>query len=52
MKNAIKSVSYSGGGIACINAGVKDNSFRCLMMRLSETDGRVFLYLKGKGDKK
>ena len=36
---------FWGGGIACINAGVKDNSFRCLMTRLSETDGRVFLCL-------
>ena len=50
MKNSIKSASYSGGGIACINAGVKDNSFRCLMTRLSETGGRVFLCLKGKGE--
>ena len=37
---------FWGGGIACINAGVKDNSFRCLMTRLSETGGRVFLCLK------
>ena len=34
-----------GGGIACVNAGDKDNSFRCLVTRLSETGGRVFLYL-------
>ena len=46
MKKTIKSMSYSGGGIACINAGGKDNSFRCLVTRLSETDGRVFLCLK------
>ena len=42
---------FWGGGIACINAGGKDNSFRCLMTRLSETGGRVFLYLNNKGVK-
>ena len=47
--NKIKEL-FRGGGIACFNAGGKDNSFRYLVARLSETGGRVFLCLKNNNE--